>query len=194
MHQQTSTSGRNQATAGAAVADAIRIGHKPLAEANEYFQDLNDKDLLSLIVQVTGAQADSQVAKLTLSTIKNLKTFADFESKNSRGVESPMAKPPAPSETPSGEFRNPEPERRTALNLSYTINLNLPATADQAVFNAIFRSLKEQPLGRFQSSRRDSRLLGVLGACRRGDVMRYLLASQHTTRHLPRRRAADALG
>ena len=32
------------------------------------------------------------------------------------------------------------------LNLSYTINLNLPATADQAVFNAIFRSLKEHLL------------------------------------------------
>ena len=32
------------------------------------------------------------------------------------------------------------------LNLSYTINLNLPATSDIAVFNAIFKSLKENLL------------------------------------------------
>jgi hypothetical protein len=32
------------------------------------------------------------------------------------------------------------------LSLSYTINLNLPATSDAAVFNAIFKSLKEHLL------------------------------------------------
>jgi hypothetical protein len=32
------------------------------------------------------------------------------------------------------------------LNLGYTINLNLPATSDPAVFNAIFRALKEHLL------------------------------------------------
>jgi hypothetical protein len=32
------------------------------------------------------------------------------------------------------------------MNLSYTINLNLPATSDISVFNAIFKSLKENML------------------------------------------------
>jgi len=32
------------------------------------------------------------------------------------------------------------------LGLSYTINLNLPATSDIAVFNAIFKSLREHLL------------------------------------------------
>lgn len=32
------------------------------------------------------------------------------------------------------------------LRLRYTINLNLPATTDVAVFNAIFKSLKEHLL------------------------------------------------
>ncbi len=36
-----------------------------------------------------------------------------------------------------------EAGRRRGISLSYTINLNLPTTTDQAVFNAIFRSLKE---------------------------------------------------
>jgi hypothetical protein len=34
----------------------------------------------------------------------------------------------------------------SALSLGYTINLNLPATSDIAVFNAIFKSLREHLL------------------------------------------------
>jgi hypothetical protein len=134
---------RNQSTSGAAVADAIRFGYKALSEANEYFYDLSDKDLLALIVQVTGAEANSQVAKLTLSTLKNLKAFADFEAKGGANeIATPGASTPAPRE--SSEISHVS--RRAGLNLSYTINLNLPATSDQAVFNAIFRSLKEHLL------------------------------------------------
>lgn len=35
---------------------------------------------------------------------------------------------------------------KTSLNLGYTINLNLPATSDAGVYNAIFRSLRENLL------------------------------------------------
>ncbi len=56
------------------MAEAVKLGYRDLAEANEYFYDLNDKDLLALVVQVTGVEADNQVAKLTLSTIKALKS------------------------------------------------------------------------------------------------------------------------
>jgi len=38
-------------------------------------------------------------------------------------------------------------ESKSALNLSYTINLNLPATTNPEVFNAIFKSLREHLLG-----------------------------------------------
>lgn len=134
---------RNHATSGIAVADAVMIGYQELSQANEYFYELTDKDLLALIVQVTGAEANSQVAKLTLSAIKTLKSFADFEAKHVDSI-------PAQTQTVGAEsipFEHRVPpssiERRLGLNLSYTINLNLPATSDQAVFNAIFRSLKE---------------------------------------------------
>ena len=45
--------------------------------------------------------------------------------------------------------QTPEPKthssksRQSNLGISYTINLNLPATTDIQVFNAIFKSLKE---------------------------------------------------
>lgn len=137
---------RNPATGGAAVADAIRLGYKDLMQANEYFYQLSDKELLALIVQVTGVESDNRVATLTLSCLKTLKAFANFDAN------------PSADEVTEQPYQQERNQKLTALalpqasneplglNLSYTINLNLPATADQAVFNAIFRSLKEHLL------------------------------------------------
>lgn len=138
---------RNPASAGQAMADAIRFGYQELFKANEYCYRLTDKELLALIVQITGVESDNRAAQMTVAALKVLKTYADFEpqeaSKNSaepqvgEAVTSINVTPP-PQHTASNG--------RVGLNLSYTININLPATADQAVFNAIFRSLKEHLL------------------------------------------------
>lgn len=135
---------RNHATAGAAVFDAIKIGYKELEKVNEYFYELNDKDLLALIVQVTGVEAGNKVAALTLSTFKTLKPFADFDEKATT-TSGPALESAVASEHVNIQQGSP-PINGLGLNLTYTINLNLPATADQAVFNAIFRSLKENLL------------------------------------------------
>ncbi len=137
---------RNPATGGSAVADAIRLGYKDLLQANEYFYRLSDKELLALIVQVTGVEADNRAAALTLSCIKALKAFANFDATSAADEE--IAQPSThefAQKLPSLPAHHPS-TGQVGLNLSYTINLNLPATADQAVFNAIFRSLKEHLL------------------------------------------------
>lgn len=135
---------RLPATAGAAMADAIKFGYKDLAKASEYFYTLSDKDLMALIVQVTGVETDNRAAQMTLACLKVLKQYANFE------VEEAQPDPERPAEEPSRQNvalpQIPQQRGRVGLNLSYTINLNLPATSDQAVFNAIFRSLKEHLL------------------------------------------------
>ena len=137
---------RNTVSGGPAMAEAIRHGYTLLTKANEYFYRLSDKDLLALIVQVTGVDANNAAAKMTLSCLKVLKTFAYFESTYS----APTVIDRPNGDEPIGQAFSISPpqvsNRRVGLNLSYTINLNLPATADQAVFNAIFRSLKEHLL------------------------------------------------
>lgn len=136
---------RNPATGGFAIADAIRYGYKDLLQANEYFFRLSDKDLLALIIQVTGVSADNRAASLTLSCIKTLKGFANFD-------EPAITMETVAEDTNEGVKKNisyplaENTHHRVGLNLAYTINLNLPATTDQAVFNAIFRSLKEHLL------------------------------------------------
>ncbi|WP_047455353.1 DUF5343 domain-containing protein [Rhizobium rhizogenes] len=134
---------RNTQTSGFAIAEAMRIGYRELFDINEYCYDLIDRDLLSLVCQATGAAVDSSTAKLTVASFKNLRSFADFDAKakateitNDEDTLS-VTKPYHPTHLPEGKL---------GLNLSYTINLNLPATSDQAVFNAIFRSLREHLL------------------------------------------------
>ena len=133
---------RNNQTSGSAIASAMKIGYRELFDANEYCYELNDKDLISLIMQITGAAADSSSAKSTLYTFKNLKSFANFDSEdNSNLISIPEKFTPPASAAPDASTNG-----KVELNLSYTINLNLPATADQAVFNAIFKSLREHLL------------------------------------------------
>lgn len=137
---------RNPTESGAAVADAIKRGYGSLYEMNEYTHDLPDSELKGLVLQATGFGEESPVVSLVQRTFKNLKEYADFnataeESKQHNGKEEP---------TPQHD-RGARGQRSSAsslgMNLSYTVNLNLPATGDIAVFNAIFRSLKENFLG-----------------------------------------------
>lgn len=138
---------RNPDSAGRAMADAIRLGYQELLKANEYFYRLDDKGLLALIVQVTGAEAESRSAALTQASLKILKSYANFDANDadvdredrSANLDSARQSVTLPAS------RSPV-DGTLGLNLSYTINLNLPATSDQAVFNAIFRSLKEHLL------------------------------------------------
>lgn len=140
---------RNPTTSGQSVANAIRHAYSPLFIRNEHMYALNDDELLGLIVEETGLAHDANPVKMALACIKALKRFADFETKPNISEDTPsetdetkptthhIALPSTSSETKSGGI---------GLNLGYTININLPATSDQAVFNAIFKSIKENLL------------------------------------------------
>lgn len=143
---------RNPTSGQFAMADAIKIGYKPLAAVSEYFYKMPDRELTNTIVQVTGAEANSSSVKQIVGTIKAMKEYASFESSTEEageasGAEGQVIKRENSEVTPPPQRQDSgESARSLGLNLSYTINLNLPATSDQAVFNAIFRSLKEHLL------------------------------------------------
>jgi len=129
-----------------AAADAVIFGYKELSQVNESFYKLNQSELRSLILQVTGLAADSRVSKLIQSTLSILMSYADF-SKSEHHVEHQTAQQSSIEMMPTIHKKAQlQDDAQIGLNLSYTINLNLPATTDQAVFNAIFRSLKEHLL------------------------------------------------
>lgn len=136
----------DRAVAGRAAADAIKFGYKPLYVRNEYMHQLGDEQLKGLIIEETGASTDSSAVSLTFSAIKALKNFADFSTEEPLSpteVESPNVSLASPSFNP---VTTSDIDKGVGLNLSYTINLNLPATSDVGVFNAIFKSLRENLL------------------------------------------------
>jgi hypothetical protein len=128
------------AQSGAAAAEALKTGYAPLYEVNEYVHDVNDADLKGIIVQVTGAEPASSTVQAIIGSFKALRAVADFDA-------------PVEEEAPADEIQLGPKSREGgasgiggSLKLGYTINLNLPATSDVAVFNAIFKSLRENLL------------------------------------------------
>lgn len=141
---------RNPTTSGQAIALAIRHAYAPLYVRNEFMHKLSDDELLGLIVEETGQAHDSNPVKLAFACIKALKKHASFkegggETEEVLDTEDAVQVPPiTPHHNPEAQL--PPKMSTIGLNLGYTINLNLPATTDQAVFNAIFKSLKEHLL------------------------------------------------
>ncbi len=133
---------RNDKKRGSAAATALRKGYSALFEMNEQAQDLNDSDLKGLIVQATGVGKDASIVPKIVGSFKALKVFADFEST----PEEDAAKGEPQVEKDGDRERDDSSNGIEPIRLSYTINLNLPATSDITVFNAIFRSLKENLL------------------------------------------------
>ncbi len=134
----------------AAMATAIRIGYAPLFKRNEYADRLDKKKLEGLIKEVTGSEDGSSTLRAIVGTFEALKSFADF------GLDDAIASAAGGSILEEGAVASadePAPSHvlpgfsgTTDLRFGYTINLNLPNSNDIAVFNAIFKSLKEHLL------------------------------------------------
>ncbi|WP_170429979.1 DUF5343 domain-containing protein [Ruegeria arenilitoris] len=136
---------RNPTTSGVALAEAMRSAYKPLFDRNEHVYALNDDDLRGLIVEETGLAHDSNPVKMIFNSFKALNSDAEFGvSVLSEVVED--RDEPSPKAPPQTNIQRELGGGSPRLNIGYNIHLNLPATDDIAVFNAIFKSLRENLL------------------------------------------------
>ncbi len=143
---------RNDSFRGEAMANALRLGYKPLYKVNEYAHELEKAKLKDAVIQVTGFEKTNGSVKAIVETFDALKAYASFddvevednilvdEDKTSQHI-------PAPNTRPQIGIQDQPERQKRGMNLSYTINLNLPASKDPEVFDAIFKSLKENLLG-----------------------------------------------
>ena len=137
---------RNSSSSGKAAAEALRIGYSALYEINEYCHDLDDKALKGIIVQVTGSAEGSSTVAGIVASFKALKAFARFDESDEPNGDFDSDDEEETNGSGGFEERSGFDETRRRLGISYTINLNLPATSDVAVFNAIFKALNEHLL------------------------------------------------
>jgi hypothetical protein len=128
---------RNPSQRGAAAAEAMRKGYARLYQSNECAHELDDKNLTGLILQVAGLDQSSSIPRAVVGSFNALKAFANFDAApDTAANEQPESENPP---TSAGQLI-------PGVNLGYTINLHLPPTSDVAVFNAIFKSLREHLL------------------------------------------------
>jgi len=126
----------------AAMAQGIRVGYAPLYKKNEYAHKLDRNKLQGDIKEITGMDEGNSALRAILGTFEVLKKYANFDAELIDS-EPENFTPPVTVEPVD---RPVVPATETEIRFGYTINLNLPDTTDVAVFNAIFRSMKENLL------------------------------------------------
>lgn len=138
---------RNPALSGQVAFKALKYAYGDIFEINENAHRKNDADLKGIVAQVTGLDHDNVIITYIVATFKTLKSFATFEEPVSITVADPENNQNNNSDNNDSPINLPPAGNgQVGLNIGYNINLNLPATSDIAVFDAIFKSLKEHLL------------------------------------------------
>lgn len=135
---------RDSGRAGKVMAERLREAYKPLFTANEYIYRLDRKDLIAKLRGLLGAGEDDANIQCVAGTFTELAKLAEWDDAAGGKKEIPIG---AANEGDRGTGAAKDLRSYGGkLGLSYTINLNLPATTEIEVFNAIFKSLRENLL------------------------------------------------
>lgn len=138
---------RDKAIAKAVLARQIRLAYKGLFEVDENAQSMNFEAIKGKLATLTGK--DETVVKKMAATFKALCKEADFSASGESKTETIS---PADTATTAAEVVVESPAldqvapRLSGLAFSHTIYINLPATRDIAVYDAIFKSIREHLL------------------------------------------------
>ncbi len=141
---------RNLGDSGAAMAQALKNGYREIFERNEYADNLTKEQIRGLVVEITGLDSKNRIVRLVCQTFESLKTLANFDASGASQDQrhGDVAGKEEPDGGPGSKAVLGSTRQEFDLNLAYTINLVLPRSDDPAVFNAIFKALRENLLRR----------------------------------------------
>ena len=121
------------------MAQQMKSAYNQLYTAHTYAHKLKKDEIISKLSSVLGTSKDDKTIPKVAATFLELCKLADFEGEIqsiATNEEKEMV----------NRVEAPPITIPTKFGISYTINLNLPATNDVEVFNAIFKALKENLL------------------------------------------------
>jgi hypothetical protein len=137
---------RESSSSGAVMAERLRDAYSLLFKANEYAWKLTKQELMSKLRSLTGAGEDDANIQYVASTFLELSKLARWEGGTPRPKPVEAGSQGAAGIGGGNDRGGGAEELEGGLRLGYTINLNLPATTEIEVFNAIFKSLRENLL------------------------------------------------
>lgn len=138
----------NSKVSGIAMAEAIKVGYSELYARNEYWHNLNKDEFKNFLVEVLELEPKNPIIKFLTSTVEALKSYAIFDTTGAPIENENTTDESTSEEVHEGKRQSKSLTRHSGLNLSYTINLNLPETSDIKVFDAIFKSLRDNLLNK----------------------------------------------
>jgi hypothetical protein len=127
---------RDSSQSKAIMAKRIKASFPTLFSANEYAYKLSKTEQTNNVKRITGLGDDSPTLDAIVGTFMALCALADFKA----------TPPDKEKEKEKEKEKAPLEAKPSGVNLSYTVVLNLPPTTDIEVFNAIFKSLRENIL------------------------------------------------
>ena len=128
------------------MAAQLKQAYKELFQANEYAWKLNKDQLTNKLKSLAGAGDDDPYIPAVVGTFTALSNLAKWEGAVPRKPKEDDDKLSSNPGTGGEGGKLPKELAEGNLRLSYTINLNLPATTEIEVFNSIFKSLRENLL------------------------------------------------
>lgn len=131
--------GRSQAA-----YEGLKNAFGELFRRNEYVHKADEATVKDIIVEITGLKKTDQIVRLMYSSFDAVRGFISGEVSASNEPAAAEVDDELLHRTNANEARAAgEPAR---IGLSYQINIVLPETENISVFNAIFRSLRENLL------------------------------------------------
>jgi len=136
---------RDEALSGAVMAAQLKIAYPELYRAHEFAQKLGITELQGKLRTVLGASEDDPVIPKVAQTFAALVKLANFDQTVPQADVADTSKLKRELKGSANDATEQESlgSAGKRFGLSYTINLNLPATTEVEVFNAIFKSLRE---------------------------------------------------
>jgi hypothetical protein len=132
---------KSDSARGQAALDGLRNAYAEMFRRNDFIHRADESTVKDLIVEITGLKKNDGIVRMIAQTFEAIRGFAD-KSSTPTADGSPAAAPSDDQQLGGGENRG----AGKSIGLAYNINIILPETDNISVFNAIFRSLKENLL------------------------------------------------
>lgn len=120
----------------------LRSAFAEIFKRNEFAHKATEEKMRDTLVEITGLKASDQVLRMMLKSFDAVKRYIpeNFEAGSS------LADSNASLDLDSNPPKVDGAHTKTRLGLSYQINIILPETTDQMVYDSIFKSLKRNML------------------------------------------------
>jgi hypothetical protein len=132
------------------LAEAIREAYSDLFAINIKANELSDSDIKNKFRTLTQGKSSANVLKLMANTFKALVNYAEWgipdtggKDKAGKDIEQQQPKPITGTAGKEEKSKEISDKNLQKAELHYNIQIHLPESRDPAVYDALFKSLKE---------------------------------------------------